>query len=94
MCPWISKLVNSLYASGWFPTLKWTAFCGQLQMKLQFVSCGVFSSRGSAINEEEARGMNTQSRSHSLSDVRTKRNNAALHAAEIAVASPKAAEIE
>ena len=32
--------------------------------------------------------------SHFLSDVRTERNNAALHAAEIAVASHRAAEIE
>jgi hypothetical protein len=32
--------------------------------------------------------------SHSLSDVRTERDNAALHAAEIAVASHSAAEIE
>ncbi len=36
----------------------------------------------------------TESRSHSFSDVRTERNNAALHTAEIAVASHRAAEIE
>ena len=36
----------------------------------------------------------TQRSSHSLSDVRTERNNAALHTAEIAVASHRAAEIE
>jgi hypothetical protein len=41
-----------------------------------------------------ARTHRVESRSHSLSDVRTDRNNAAEHAAEIAVASHRAAEIE
>jgi hypothetical protein len=36
----------------------------------------------------------TESRSHSFSDVRTERNNAALHTAEIAVASHRAAETD
>ena len=35
-----------------------------------------------------------ESRTHSLSDVRTERNNAAPHAAEIAVASHRVVEIE
>ena len=56
MCPPISKLITSPYASG--------------------------------------RKHTVDSRSHTLSDVRTERNNAALHAAEIAVASHRAAEIE
>jgi Protein of Unknown function (DUF2784) len=56
MCPPISKLIPSPYASG--------------------------------------RTHRVESRIHSLSDVRTERNNAAEHPAEIAVASPKAAEIE
>jgi len=56
ICPPISKLITSPYASG--------------------------------------RTHRVESRSHSLSDVRTDRNNAAEHTAEIAVASHRAAEIE
>ena len=56
MCPPISKLVTSPYASG--------------------------------------RTHRVESRGYSLSDVRTDRNNAAVHTAEIAVASHRAAEIE
>jgi hypothetical protein len=46
MCPRISKLIASLYASGWFPTLEWTVSFGQLQMKLQFVSQRVIQIEG------------------------------------------------
>jgi len=56
MCPPISKLITSPYASG--------------------------------------RTHRVESRTHSLSEVRTERTKAALHTAEIAVASHRAAEIE
>ena len=56
MCPPISKLITSPYASG--------------------------------------RKYTVESRSHSLSDVRKDRNNAAQHTAETAVASHRVAEIE
>jgi len=56
MCPPISTLITSPYASG--------------------------------------RTHRVESHGHSLLDVRTDRNNAAQHTAEIAVASPRAAEIE
>jgi hypothetical protein len=46
------------------------------------------------LQREQRCFVNAPTRSHSLSDVRTERNNAALHTAEIVAASHRAAEIE
>ena len=47
-----------------------------------------------ALKSGRAPQLKCEFRRHSLSDVRNERNNAALHKAEIAVPSHKAAEIE
>jgi hypothetical protein len=96
MCPPISELVNSPYASGWFLTMEWTVSFGQLQMKLQLVSRGVFQIEALQTTRKSsaARTHRNEIHSHTLSDGCKDRNNAAEHTAEIAVASHRTAEIE
>jgi hypothetical protein len=76
--------------------VEWTVFFGHLQMKLRFVNCGVrqIEALHATRKSPVALTHRVEIRSHSLSDVRTDRNNVAEHAAEIAAASHSAAEIE